>query len=65
MKAAVHGVLTPLNALMDITDWSSVRKYYKLNTEPAVAALEKDSTMQKAVVNELVTSFVAMKTVSG
>lgn len=40
-------------------------QYYKLNTEPAVAALEKDSLMQKAVVNELVTSFVAMKAISG
>ena len=39
------------------------RQYYKLNGEPAIAALERDQLKQNAVIDELVTSFVAMKSV--
>ena len=45
-----------------VADMSSLQ-HYKLNGDPAVAALEKDQSKQKAVVDELVTSFVAMKSV--
>lgn len=40
-----------------------VVQYYKLNGEPAVKALEKNSVRQNTIVDELVTSFVAMKSV--
>ncbi|KAL5527021.1 hypothetical protein ACEPAG_5812 [Sanghuangporus baumii] len=63
MKSVVEGDLVPIEALSDITDWAAVRKYYKLNGESAVTTLEKDRSKQNAVVDELVTSFVAMKSV--
>ncbi|KAI5119627.1 hypothetical protein M0805_007891 [Coniferiporia weirii] len=63
MKVVVDGVLVPLNALDGITDWVSVKKYYKLNGEPAIHALEKNPRRHNVVVDELVTSLVAMKTV--
>ena len=40
--------------------WS---QYYKFNTDPAVSALAQDTEKQHVVVDELVTSFVAMKSV--
>ncbi|EJD00788.1 CGI-121-domain-containing protein [Fomitiporia mediterranea MF3/22] len=63
MKNVVQGDLVHLDSLKDITDWATIRKYYKLNGEPAVSALDKDPIQQNAVVDELVTSFVAMKSV--
>ena len=38
-------------------------QYYKLNNDTAVSALQKNPARQNAVVDELVTSFVAMKSV--
>ncbi|KAL5488403.1 hypothetical protein ACEPAI_6521 [Sanghuangporus weigelae] len=63
MKSVVEGDLVPIETLSDITDWAAVKKYYKLNGESAVTALEKNRSKQNAVVDELVTSFVAMKSV--
>ena len=40
--------------------WS---QYYKLNTDPAVSALAQNIEKQHVVGDELVTSFVAMKSV--
>ncbi|KAL5530779.1 hypothetical protein ACEPAF_7037 [Sanghuangporus sanghuang] len=63
MKSVVEGDLVSIETLSDITDWAAVKKYYKLNGESAIAALENDRSKQNAVVDELVTSFVAMKSV--
>ncbi|KAL5508606.1 hypothetical protein ACEPAH_6225 [Sanghuangporus vaninii] len=63
MNSVVEGDLVPIETLSDVTDWDAVKKYYKLNGESAIAALEKDRSKQNAVVDELVTSFVAMKSV--
>ncbi|KAF9013106.1 CGI-121-domain-containing protein [Cyathus striatus] len=56
MRDVVKGELVPLNELEGITDWALVRKYHKLNHEPR-------SSMEKAVVDDIVTSTVAMKSV--
>ncbi|KAI0706891.1 CGI-121-domain-containing protein [Cerioporus squamosus] len=63
MRAVVSGTLSPLNALTDITDWASVKKYYKLNGEPALKAVAKDLVRERVMVEEIVTSSIAMKSV--
>ncbi|KAI0352537.1 CGI-121-domain-containing protein [Trametes cingulata] len=63
MGSVVDGTLTPLNELARITDWASVKKYYKLNGEPAVKDAAKDPARERAIVDEIVTSSVAMKSV--
>ncbi len=38
-------------------------QYYKLNGEPALKAVAKDPVRERALVEEIVTSSVAMKSV--
>ncbi|EJF55777.1 CGI-121-domain-containing protein [Dichomitus squalens LYAD-421 SS1] len=64
MSRVVTGTLSPLEDLSNITDWTTVKKYHKLNTEPALKAVAKDSAQEHIVVNEIVTSTVATKSVS-
>ncbi|KAJ3540691.1 hypothetical protein NM688_g6192 [Phlebia brevispora] len=56
IAAVVQGKLTSLDDLAQITDWSSIKKYNKLNNEPAVQQASKDLTRQQAIVDEIVTS---------
>ncbi|KAH9853321.1 CGI-121-domain-containing protein [Lenzites betulinus] len=65
MNAVVEGTLVPLDDLAQITDWASVKKYYKLNGEPTVKEAAKDPIRERKIVNEIVTSSVAMKSVMG
>ncbi|PIL36534.1 hypothetical protein GSI_00223 [Ganoderma sinense ZZ0214-1] len=64
MTSVVSGTLSSLNQLPEITDWGTVKKYHKLNDEPALKAAAKNVTQERIVVNEIVTSTVAMKSVS-
>lgn len=83
MQAAVHGTLSPLSALGNITDWSAVKKVssrdnldvqavlranvpqlHKLNTEPAIREASRDPAAERSVVNEIVISSVATKSVT-
>jgi len=63
MRAAVHGDLISLDALRSLTDWTAVNKVYKFGGDPVVVGAKADIARQHAVVDELVTSFVAMKSV--
>ncbi|KAI0637580.1 CGI-121-domain-containing protein [Trametes polyzona] len=63
MSSVVEGTLVPLDHLTRITNWASVKKYYKLNTEPAVKEASKDPARERLIVDEIVTSSVAMKSV--
>ncbi|KAI0640525.1 CGI-121-domain-containing protein [Trametes meyenii] len=63
MGAVVDGTLSSLGQLADITDWASIKKYYKLNGEPAVKEAAKDPRREKTIIDEIVTSSVAMKSV--
>ncbi|EIW62280.1 CGI-121-domain-containing protein [Trametes versicolor FP-101664 SS1] len=65
MQKVVEGTLVSLEELSNITDWASIKKYYKLNGEAAVKAAAKDAARERAIVNEIVTSSVAMKSVMG
>ncbi|KAF9563355.1 CGI-121-domain-containing protein [Agrocybe pediades] len=63
MKEVVSGNLVPLSELQDVTDWSSVKKYYKLNNDPAVKEASKDLKKERVIVDNIVVSSVAMKSV--
>ncbi|KAI0759741.1 CGI-121-domain-containing protein [Trametes elegans] len=63
MRSVVEGTLSPLEELSRITDWASIKKYYKLNGEPAVQEASKDPAREHFIVDEIVTSSVAMKSV--
>ncbi|KAG8986409.1 hypothetical protein FRB90_004040 [Tulasnella sp. 427] len=70
-SSVVEGQWASLGQLSEITDWSVVRKYYKLNSDPAVTRFPKtkDSSSDaipsklKSIMNEIVVSAVAMKSV--
>ncbi|EKM59020.1 uncharacterized protein PHACADRAFT_113172 [Phanerochaete carnosa HHB-10118-sp] len=63
MQAAVKGTVSSLSALADITDWATVKKYHKLNNEPAVREQSRDPARERGVIDEIVISSVAMKSV--
>ncbi|KIY69039.1 CGI-121-domain-containing protein [Cylindrobasidium torrendii FP15055 ss-10] len=65
LQRIVDGTLVPASTLAGITDWAKVKKYYKLNNDPALTATKTDEEEQHAVIDNIVTSSVAMKSVTG
>ncbi|EGO30133.1 hypothetical protein SERLADRAFT_454421 [Serpula lacrymans var. lacrymans S7.9] len=63
MKCVVEGNIVPQNTLQELTDWSSIKKYYKLNVEPAVKEAAGDDVRERAIIDNIVVSSVAMKSV--
>ncbi|PCH41684.1 CGI-121-domain-containing protein [Wolfiporia cocos MD-104 SS10] len=63
MLAVVSGDISPIGDLGQFTDWASVKKYYKLNGEPALKESGLDVAQEHLIVDEIVTSSVAMKSV--
>ncbi|KAF9475898.1 CGI-121-domain-containing protein [Pholiota conissans] len=63
MEAVVVGTLSPFSDLENITDWASIKKYHKLNGELAITEAAKDPQKEHAVIDKIVTSSVAMKSV--
>ncbi|KIK93849.1 hypothetical protein PAXRUDRAFT_33830 [Paxillus rubicundulus Ve08.2h10] len=61
MRDVVEGELDSLANVFQLTDWSSVKKHYKLNTEVAVKDAAGDATKERTVVDSIVVSSVAMK----
>ncbi|PSR72866.1 hypothetical protein PHLCEN_2v11233 [Hermanssonia centrifuga] len=51
MQSVVKGDLVPISDLQNITDWGNVKKYNKLNNDPA---LKGAGPKEKYVVNEIV-----------
>ncbi|KAH9843501.1 CGI-121-domain-containing protein [Rhodofomes roseus] len=64
MKAIATGDIRPLSDLSKLTDWATVKKYYKLNADPAMKAPGLSPEQQKLVADEIVVSTVAMKSVA-
>ncbi|KAF8158967.1 kinase binding protein CGI-121-domain-containing protein [Mycena galopus ATCC 62051] len=65
MDAAVKGTKVPFAELRDLTDWAAVKKYHKLGNEVAVRDAKGDLEREHAVVDGIVVSSVAMKSVVG
>ncbi|KAF8189715.1 kinase binding protein CGI-121-domain-containing protein [Pholiota molesta] len=63
MEAVVVGKLSPLTELEYVSDWVSIKKYHKLNGEVAIKEVAKDPKKERAIIDKIVTSSVAMKSV--
>ncbi|KAF8590272.1 CGI-121-domain-containing protein [Ramaria rubella] len=67
---AVKGNVVPLSSLDICTDWELVRKYYKLNADPVMQRFAHKNIErctqdeERVLVDQLVVSTVAMKSVS-
>ncbi|KAG8934369.1 hypothetical protein FRC02_010114 [Tulasnella sp. 418] len=72
-ERCVDGQWGSLNNIQEGTDWSLVKKYYKLNSDVALTQFRRQegkaqgdggpSTEERRVIDEIVTSAVAMKSV--
>jgi len=58
MKEVIDGTLVPLVELGDVTDWSAVKKYHKLNGEAAIKG-----SREHEIIDNIVVSSVAMKSI--
>ncbi|KAJ7695735.1 kinase binding protein CGI-121-domain-containing protein [Mycena rosella] len=63
MDAVIKGTKASFSALPALTDWAAVKKYHKLGNEAAVRDAKNDLEREHAVVDSIVTSSVAMKSV--
>ncbi|KDR74363.1 hypothetical protein GALMADRAFT_250235 [Galerina marginata CBS 339.88] len=65
MKEVISGNIVPISELADITDWASIKKYYKLNNEVAIKEAASNPSREREIVDNIVVSSVAMKSVMG
>ncbi|KAI6039258.1 kinase binding protein CGI-121-domain-containing protein [Pisolithus marmoratus] len=61
MHNVVEGRLVPMSTIPDSTSWADVRKHYKLNGEVALKEVAGDGNRERAVIDNIVVSTVAMK----
>lgn len=80
MDAVVEGEIAPLTELEHITDWAAVKKvvrrffkalhqtypsqHFKLNQELAIKNADKNVARERAIVDKIVVSSVAMKSIA-
>ncbi|KAN0140165.1 Kinase binding protein CGI-121 domain containing protein [Lactarius tabidus] len=65
MSEVVQGTLVPMSTLADLTDWVAVKKYNKLGGDPIIKEIQDDPAREHNLIDNIVVSFVAMKSVSG
>ncbi|KAJ7366556.1 kinase binding protein CGI-121-domain-containing protein [Mycena albidolilacea] len=65
MDAAIKGIKAPFARLEDLTDWTAVKKYHKLGNEVGIREVKDNPERERAVVDGIVVSSVAMKSVMG
>ncbi|KAG2125892.1 kinase binding protein CGI-121-domain-containing protein [Suillus cothurnatus] len=59
----IQGCMVPFKALGQMTDWSIIQKHYKLESEPALKALQGNLDRERSIIDNIVVSSVAMKNV--
>ncbi|KAI0273122.1 CGI-121-domain-containing protein [Russula aff. rugulosa BPL654] len=64
MSAVVEGTHVPISQLADLTDWIAVKKYNKLNADPVIREAQNDPTREHHLIDNIVISLVAMKSVA-
>ncbi|KAH9956799.1 CGI-121-domain-containing protein [Russula dissimulans] len=64
MCAVVEGTLVPISELEGLTDWIAVKKYNKLNGDLAIREAQRDPKSEHHLIDEIVISLVAMKSVA-
>ncbi|KJA18218.1 hypothetical protein HYPSUDRAFT_45553 [Hypholoma sublateritium FD-334 SS-4] len=65
METVVEATISPFGELENVTDWASIKRYYKLNGEVVIKEAAKNPPKEHAIIDEIVTSSVAMKSVMG
>ncbi|KAI9466554.1 CGI-121-domain-containing protein [Lactarius psammicola] len=65
MSAVVEGTLVTMSELAGLTDWVAVKKYNKLGGDPIIKEIQNDPAREHRLIDNIVVSFVAMKSVSG
>ncbi|KAJ7058213.1 kinase binding protein CGI-121-domain-containing protein [Mycena amicta] len=63
MDDAVQGTRVPFTELGTLTDWAAVKKYHKLANETALREVKGDPEKERAVIDRIVVSSAAMKSV--
>lgn len=59
----VQGSMVTFEALKQMTDWSTIKKHYKLDAEPALKEVQGEQDREHAIVNNIIVGSVAMKNV--
>ncbi|KZO92030.1 CGI-121-domain-containing protein, partial [Calocera viscosa TUFC12733] len=70
MRTVVQGQLVPLETLSSVTDWSAIRKVYKVSSDASMLQIQKSATSNEEkerqmniMADQTVVSVVAMKSV--
>ncbi|KAG1729084.1 kinase binding protein CGI-121-domain-containing protein [Suillus paluster] len=63
MSDIVQGSIVPFEALGQMTDWSTIQKHYKLDSEPVLKEVQGNKDREHSIVDNIVVSSVAMKNV--
>ncbi|KAI0250507.1 CGI-121-domain-containing protein [Lactifluus subvellereus] len=64
MSAVVEGTQVPIAELAGLTDWTAVKKYHKLNGDLFIKEIQSDPAREHHLIDNIVVSFVAMKSVA-
>ncbi|KAI0301938.1 CGI-121-domain-containing protein [Multifurca ochricompacta] len=64
MGSVVEGTLAPILELAGLTDWAAVKKYNKLNEDPVINEAQNDPSREHHLIDNIVVSIVAMKSVA-
>ncbi|KAL9712380.1 hypothetical protein Ac2012v2_003617 [Leucoagaricus gongylophorus] len=65
IREIVQGELVPLSQLQEVTDWSMIKKQHRLANEYPVQTVKGNVVAERSVIDNIVTSTVAMKSVMG
>ncbi|KAH9986800.1 kinase binding protein CGI-121-domain-containing protein [Russula vinacea] len=64
MSAVIEGTQAPLSQLASLTDWVAVKRYNKLNVDPVIREAQNDPAREHHLIDNIVVSLVAMKSVA-
>ncbi|KAG2357199.1 CGI-121-domain-containing protein, partial [Suillus spraguei] len=59
----IQGCMVPFQLLSQMTDWSIIKKHYKLDLESALKEVQGNMDRERFIINNIVVSSVAMKNV--
>ncbi|KAG1811259.1 CGI-121-domain-containing protein [Suillus subaureus] len=59
----IQGRMVPFQVLSQMTDWSIIKKHYKLDSESALKEVQGNLDRERSIIDNIVVSSVAMKSV--
>ncbi|KAG1856305.1 CGI-121-domain-containing protein [Suillus tomentosus] len=63
MCDVIQGCMVPFQALVKMTDWTIIKKHYKLDSESALKEVQGNLDRERSIIDNIVVSSVAMKNV--